>query len=270
MRGLDPGTVVRGIDDEGFFIEAKGAEGLEDLAGGPVDLLDRIAVGAAGRFTFEGRRGTERDVRHIVCEIEKERFFPVSGDVGDGFAGVVGGDVVPILDRFHDHLAVAEDRTAKRNAGNFDTRAVIPRGAIEEIKALSLRHRGNLVAARPGFVRIAEMPLANDTGGVSGGFEHLGHREFLRMRHRVQAFQISGFADADGIGAGHQRGARDSADRLRVKSLEHQPARRHAIQVRGFDRLGAETAEVLVALVVGEDDNDVGSWRGGSAGRVRE
>ena len=107
------------------------------------------------------------------------------------------------------------------------------------------------------------MPLAEEGGSVTSAFEHFGHREFLRMRHRVEAFQISGFADADGIGAGHQRGTGNAADGLRVKSLEHQPARRHAIQVRGFDRLGAEASEVLVALVIGEDDDDVGPRCGG-------
>ena len=221
VRCLDPRTVVGRIDHEGVFIEAKGAEGLEDLAGGPVDLLDRIAVGTASRFAFEGRRGTERDVRHVVSEVEKERFFPVSGDVGDGFAGVIGGDIVPRLDGLHDHLAVTENRAAKRTVGHRHDSAIIQRRAVEVIEALGVGHRGAIETARRGFVRVAEVPLANDPGGIAGGFEDLGHREFLRMRHRVQAFQISGFADADRIGAGHQRGARDPADRLRVKSLEH-------------------------------------------------
>ena len=59
--------------------------------------------------------------------------------------------------------------------------------------------------------------------------------------------------------------------------MNRRPFLRHPVEVRGLDRLRAEAAEVVVALVVGEDDDEVrlggrgsGGGRQGQRGGERE
>ena len=84
---------------------------LEYLAARPVDLFDRVAVESARRLAFELLRRTQRNVRHVVGEVQEERLFAICLDPLDRFARVVGRDVIPALDRFDHDFLVAHDRS---------------------------------------------------------------------------------------------------------------------------------------------------------------
>ena len=73
----------------------------------------------------------------------------------------------------------------------------------------------------------------------------------------MEVLDIAWLGDADGVGASHEGGAGDSADRLSVEVGELQSFGRHLVDARGLDRFGTKAAEVFVALVIGEDEDDV-------------
>jgi len=126
-------------------------------------------------------------------------------------------------------------------------------------------------AARRGGsgIEMTEVPFGRDGGGVAGGLEHLGQRAFLQR----QAVLRAGADDADLQAVAHrvrpreQGRARRRTHGLNVKVLEFGAGGGEAIEVRGFDR-GTVPADVGPAVVVGENENDIGA-RGGRRGRRR-
>ena len=69
---VEPWAVVGGVDDPGVFFETVAFEGVHDLADGPVDFLDDIAVKAALGFAAEFVAHVQGNVRHVVGEIKEE------------------------------------------------------------------------------------------------------------------------------------------------------------------------------------------------------
>src|SRR5262245_58662182 len=117
---------------------------------------------------------------------------------------------------------------------------------------------------------MAEVPLAVDRRCVVPLLKDLRQRHFLVgdsiLRGRAERSQN---ADAIRIAAGQQRGARGGADGLRyVEVGEADPVLGHLIEMGRANSLVAITAEVAVAKIVGEDDDEVG-WRLGINGGQR-
>ena len=113
--------------------------------------------------------------------------------------------------------------------------------------------------------QVAEVPLADAGGGVALGLESLGQRDLVgrqpaggvgeqhaaRCRWHMPA--------ADRQPAGEQRRPARRADLgRRVELREPHALGGHAVEVRRADGRVAVAAEVAVAEVVGEDDDDVG------------
>lgn len=74
-------------------------------------------------------------------------------------------------------------------------------------------------------------------------------------------------AAADGIAAGQEGGPAGGADLRRdVEIGKAKPLGGHAIEMGCPDRRGAVAAEIAVAEVIGEDDDDVGPLGGLSGG----
>ena len=112
---------------------------------------------------------------------------------------------------------------------------------------------------------MAEMPFAVDGGGVAASFAQLGERHFVvadaGLRLRAERAED---ADALGIAAGHQAGPRGGADGGGGMEIGEDAAFLcHAVEVGRFVGGRAERADVGVAHVVDEDDDDVGrvTWR---------
>ena len=65
-------------------------------------------------------------------------------------------------------------------------------------------------------------------------------------------------ADAVGVTSGQESGARGGADGLRDMEVpEDRPLVRHAVDIRRLVPLGSELADVGIAHVVVEEDDDV-------------
>src|SRR5256885_2344597 len=104
-----------------------------------------------------------------------------------------------------------------------------------------------------------QVPFAENRGGVAALFDQLGDGHLVEVQPvpRVWA-KRPGNANAIGIAAGQQGRARRGADRLRhVEIREPPPLARQAVEVRGFESACAIGSDVGVALIVGEDDDNV-------------
>ena len=118
---------------------------------------------------------------------------------------------------------------------------------------------------------MAEVPLARHAGRVTLLLEDLGHRHFVRMDTDARARpERTVNADAVVVTASEQRGARRGTDRLRDMEVGELAAfLRHSVEVRRGVGFAAERADVRVAEVVAEDDDDVGQTRHGRGGNSR-
>ena len=114
----------------------------------------------------------------------------------------------------------------------------------------------------------AEVPFADQSGGVAGVLQRLGQGHFGGGQAAggdgaEDAELIVGHAGADGVASGHESGAARGADLGGgIELREAQAFGGHTIQIRRLDRRVAVAAEVAVAEVVGQDDDDV-RLRGG-------
>ena len=111
--------------------------------------------------------------------------------------------------------------------------------------------------------QVPEMPLADHHRLIATGFGHLGQRHLVGMQaDAVGREEHTGHADARAVAAGQEAGPRHRADRRRVEAREAHAFRGEPIQVGRAQGLVAEGADVRVAHVVDEEDDDVrGSGR---------
>ena len=127
--------------------------------------------------------------------------------------------------------------------------------------------------------RLSQSPLADDARSVARAFENLrdGH-VLLSQRYPLAAPpHVATDVCVPLMQPRHQAGARGGADGGgRVELCEAQPLARHAVEVRRPDELLAVAAEVAVAQVVGENQDDVRpallprTLRGFDGGRPRQ
>ena len=76
----EEGAIVGAENDERVVVEAEAFEGGHDLADGPIEFLDDIAVEAALAGALEFFGGEDGDVRHDVRHVEEKRFGAVTLD----------------------------------------------------------------------------------------------------------------------------------------------------------------------------------------------
>ena len=124
-------------------------------------------------------------------------------------------------------------------------------------------------AARGEKLRMmAEVPLAENRSRVTAVFEDLREEFFLGVKTGgARVVEGATHADAVGVATRHECGARGGADGLgHVETGEARALSGEAIDVRRLDILGSVAAEVAVAEVIGEDENNVWWRRGGRGG----
>ena len=109
---------------------------------------------------------------------------------------------------------------------------------------------------------IAEMPLAEDGGFVTGPFEYLAHGGELRVKAARPWRMRAEYLRSAGIATRHQGGSRGRTDGLRhVKVVVGTALTCKAFNIRsGVWRL-AKWPEIGVSGVVEEDDDDIGWFR---------
>ncbi len=184
----------------------------------------------------EGDEVEERPVRAGACVLA-EAIDRVVGD-GDGVVVAAAGGR-----RGH---AFAVDRVAC--AAEVVAPVVDEEGAVEAA--------GQRVAV--------DVPLAAVVAAVAGGLEEVRQQAGPALARAADAAGQGGqgvAVDLLGMVAGEQGAARGPAAGGVVEAGEAEPVGGEAVEVRGCD-LAAVAAEVGVAEVVGEDEQDAGACRG--------
>ena len=180
----------------------------------------------------------------------------------------------PVLVFSQEREALLDHQVAEEPAGRLDLAAValevVPVGTGPVVKmriivdaAAHVAERAvEALAQRHGVGRVAEMPFADVSRGVPGGFEHLGDRDLAAGHAGITLDRrcIQRHPRASRVSAGEQPGPRGRAQRRRgVELREPHPAPRQAVEVRGVDVRGAGDVQVGGPLVVGQDDDHVGA-----------
>ncbi len=199
-------------------------------------------------------------------EVEEERLVLVAFDERDGAFGVAGGELALIGggDLGVDHPVIFYQR-------QVGVGVLVPRfvdvGGMERPHVVRVGQAEVFIEAVAGGEELrvmAEVPFADGGGGVALGAEQFAEGEFA-IGDAVPGIRAEGAVDADAVrvASGEQGGAGGGADRLGDVEIGEAPTVPcHAIDVRGGDMVAAEAAEIGVALVVGEYDDDIGRGRG--------
>ena len=269
-----PWAVVGGVDDECVLIELQLAEGFENLSGGPIEFLDAVAIETDLALAFELRRGVDRDVRHAVGEIDEEGLLLVGRDELDRFFRVAFRECV-LIDWIFDDFGVAHERDEVFLLVCFDALSGDPFAQGNIIGQRLGRVEGHVVAVGDAVVGVealarreelfvvTEVPLADAGGRVALRFEELGDGDLSRVESAsILREKHAKVTHPTRVATSQEGRTRRGADRgAGIEVREAHPFLRHLVDVGRFDFRGSETAEVLVALVVRHDDDDVG--RGG-------
>ena len=112
----------------------------------------------------------------------------------------------------------------------------------------------------------AEVPLADHAGVIAAGLQVLGHVvaraiEAVEHRHAVEVRILPG----------EQRGAAGRADGIGDKRIREPHAfLGEPVDVRRLVHLRAIGGDGVLRVVVGEDEEDVGSWLSSECGRTND
>jgi len=237
-------------------VDAQIFEGLQDLAGGPIDLFDGISVSLICTFAAEVVAGMDGIVGHGVGQIDQEGMVLVDFDEVDSFVSVAHGDGV-LIDGGFDDCFVSKQRQGWIGLSLVGTHVVAVRDAVIIIEALTGGQKLWL---------IAQMPLADTGGGVVFLFEDFGDGDFVGMKtlfaDRKQdglVFGVLVHIDPARVAAGHQAGTGRRANAAGdVKAGEACALFGHAVDVGSPVFFGAETSQVPVAEIVAKDNDEIG------------
>src|SRR5688572_5674012 len=114
------------------------------------------------------------------------------------------------------------------------------------------------------ILRLSQLPLAADPGGVTGFFQQMGERGRLGLE-QSEFDVISNIVDAR-----HQLRARRRAKRLDVAVFESHAGGGEPIEMRSLIRLPAVRRDALVTEVIGHDQHDVRLALGGAKERRKD
>jgi hypothetical protein len=110
---------------------------------------------------------------------------------------------------------------------------------------------------------VAEVPLADALRGIAERLQSVGDGGFLRMQPVLCGRRIhGGNRNACAIAPGQDLRPRHAAHRRGVERGEFHSLPCHAVEVRRLLLHRAEGADVAIAEVVDEVDDDVGLWLG--------
>ena len=145
--------------------------------------------------------------------------------------------------------------------------AVVPVGVVEVVVAPEVRRLADAAAAvdqdllesailRPEGVVVAEVPFAEDARAVAPRREDIRHRHLVAAEQRPAQDRVPD-ARAVAVAPGHQRGPRRRAGRAHVEIRQADALAMQRVDVRRAEDRIAVAAQVAVALVVGDHQNDV-------------
>lgn len=190
-------------------------ECFDDLADGPVDFFDDVAVDAASGVVFEFFGAEEWDVGEAVGEVEEEGLVLVLFDKLDGFFGEAFGDGGLVGGAFDDFFVAHEWDVVVFGLGAEAVEAFVAWCVAEAVHVVGVGDAVVGVEAVGGgevWFEVAEVPFADGGGGVAFLFECFGDGDFGLGE---SAFGVGeedaslggGHAGADGESAGEESGA---------------------------------------------------------------
>jgi hypothetical protein len=248
----EPRAVVRAEQDHRVPVEIEAAERAQDLADGPVDLHDHVAEEALLRFALEFVRNVQRDVTHRVRHIEEEGLVLVLLDEADGPLRVPGRQLRLVGVDGDGPVALHQRQIGivLRGFGVLGPHVVRIGQAEVFVEA---------VVRRQELRQVAKVPFAITGGRVTERLDHLGDGHFaiadanlgLRAEHIRQADPLR-------VTARHQgRPRRRTHGGGGVEVGEARPLGRHAVDVGRLIPFGPETADIRVAHIVDEDNDEI-------------
>ena len=80
------------------------------------------------------------------------------------------------------------------------------------------------------------------------------------MNHGVQAFCITYLRNAERVSSSEQGGKRGPTDGLSVEIGKAHSLSRHFIQVWRLDERRTKAADIIIALIIGEDNDEIGAY----------
>ena len=247
------GAVVGGVNEEGVFGRADVGEFFAELADVVVDIGNHAEEG--GEVAFQFRIEVEVFLRGVEGAVGS-----IGGDVGEeGLFGFVLG-----FDEFE--CFVEEDIGAEafglHGLAVFEV-GVIEVGVVPEVGRLA----DAAAAVDVGFLEaavlrlvgeaVAEVPLAEDAGGVAGLAEVVGDGGFVGAEKGAAHDGVPG-AGAIGEAAGHEGGPCWGAGGGDVVVGEAKGLGVELVEVGSLDDGVSVAGEIAVALVIGDDEDDVG------------
>ena len=125
---------------------------------------------------------------------------------------------------------------------------------------------GKAVIDRVECIPFPQMPFTDNPGRITRLLEQFGDRDFILVQNGMDLLDVASLCDSHRIATGHQCRPRWPTNRLSVEARELHTLPRHRIKPRSADVGRSETADVLVTLVVGENDDEIGLPRPGFAG----
>ncbi len=257
-----PWAIVAGEDDDRIVIDAGFSQRFQNLADRVINLFDRADVRFLWILRVKLVRHKKRDVGHGVWHVEKEWFALVAADELLRLLGVAFDDRV-LIHRAFDHFGVAKQRDVPRGDVAFDPGtiqvAVLALHAVHVVGVGDAEVAVEAVVGRQEFRQVADVPFTHGRSGIALGLENLSNGGLLGVQADVVAWkQNAGDAHSRWVAAGHQPGAGRRANRSkRIKVGELHSFLGHVVQVRGLDGFRTEDTDVLVALVVHENEDEV-------------
>ena len=206
------------------------------------------------------------EVRGVECQIEEEGLPPIVVYKAQSLA-------LEEFGRIRAHVGLRAHVAAEHGVNAIALMRVVIDAVVavpvEEIEAALQREE---------TFGLAHIPFAHDARAVTGALQHVADGDFLRVeaeRHfrrqgilfgRIPVFVAHKIVAnvviesvALGIAAGEDTAAGRGAGRpSRVKIGRADAFARQAVEMRGEDRLRSDDPEVGVALVVRDDQDDVG------------
>ncbi len=263
-------AVVRGEEHERLPVDAVPPQPLEQSADVAVHTCDHgsfrllrlgpvpILVDAEVGHLHTRLLGLVVSVRDGVGQVEEEGAILAAVHEGQG---LVRQHVMAVIDLPAGHALpvralVGHDvpqghslLVAEEEGGVVVVRVALVQVAEEGVEALPGRHAGGAL--------VAQAPLADEAGGIPRLLELLGDGNILRPQIRLR---VAANEAAAGVQTGHQHAAGGGADGgAGIELGEPDALRRHPVQVRRPNRGMPVAAEIAVAEIVREDDDDVWS-----------
>ena len=166
--------------------------------------------------------------------------------------GVLLGDRGVLLDARGEDLEIPHQR--QRDVLAIHVVAV--RDSEVVVESLVGRHEVGMVA---------QVPLADGHRGIAAGLEDLGDGHLRRVQplagcgeQHAEVLFVDMHVDTSRVAAGHQAGSRRGADRAgRIEVGQPHALAGHPVQYRRVVRLGPEGADVGIAEVIAENDDEI-------------